>query len=594
MSDVLQTRDAASDSPLILIADDDKATRVLLRRVMEKEGYRVVAAETGAEAVRLCQSVAADLILLDYIMPELDGVEACVQIRALERYKTTPVLMITSLDDDASIQRALVCGASDYVTKPILLPVLRQRVSHLLASRRAERFMHHLAYHDSLTALPNREHFHQRLGEVLADPAIRAGQHAVMYIDLDQFKIVNDTCGHSAGDQLLRQLAHLLQATLRKGDLLARLGGDEFGVLLVNCGTEQACQVAEKLRETVAAFRFFWESRIFTVGASIGVVPLDGDSLPVATVMSAADAACYAAKDSGRNQVQVYRPDNAEVVQRRTEMSWVNRITRALDEQRFRLRYQPIVALTARDGPLEHFEMLVSMIDEKGLSIGPDAFIPAAERYNLMPSIDRWVIDRALRFVGALPESAHHLQTCCINLSGSSLTDEHLLQYIQGKMLEYGVSPRRLCFEITETATIANMNRALRLISALRARGCRFALDDFGTGLASFAYLKHLPVDFLKIDGTFVKNITRDPVNLAIVKATNEIGHALGIKTIAEYVEDIETLEALRQLGVDYGQGFGIARPMPLESFPIRSINAGVRLDEPAIESTVLVPTLPQ
>jgi diguanylate cyclase (GGDEF)-like protein len=594
MSDVLQTRDAASDSPLILIADDDKATRVLLRRVMEKEGYRVVAAETGAEAVRLCQSVAADLILLDYIMPELDGVEACVQIRALERYKTTPVLMITSLDDDASIQRALVCGASDYVTKPILLPVLRQRVSHLLASRRAERFMHHLAYHDSLTALPNREHFHQRLGEVLADPEIRAGQHAVMYIDLDQFKIVNDTCGHSAGDQLLRQLAHLLQATLRKGDLLARLGGDEFGVLLVNCGTEQACQVAEKLRETVAAFRFFWESRIFTVGASIGVVPLNGDSLPVATVMSAADAACYAAKDSGRNQVQVYRPDNAEVVQRRTEMSWVNRITRALDEQRFRLRYQPIVALTARDGPLEHFEMLVSMIDEKGLSIGPDAFIPAAERYNLMPSIDRWVIDRALRFVGALPESAHHLQTCCINLSGSSLTDEHLLQYIQGKMLEYGVSPRRLCFEITETATIANMNRALRLISALRARGCRFALDDFGTGLASFAYLKHLPVDFLKIDGTFVKNITRDPVNLAIVKATNEIGHALGIKTIAEYVEDIETLEALRQLGVDYGQGFGIARPMPLESFPIRSINAGVRLDEPAIESTVLVPTLPQ
>jgi diguanylate cyclase (GGDEF)-like protein len=592
MSEVLQPRDAVSDSPLILIADDDKATRVLLRRVMEREGYRVVAAETGAEAVQLCQSVAADLILLDYIMPELDGVEACAQIRALERYKNTPVLMITSLDDDASIHRALVCGASDYVTKPILLPVLRQRVSHLLASRRAERFMHHLAYHDSLTALPNREHFHQRLGEVLADPEIRAGQHAVMYIDLDQFKIVNDTCGHSAGDQLLRQLAHLLQATLRKGDLLARLGGDEFAVLLVNCGTEQACQVAEKLRETVAAFRFFWEARIFAVGASIGVVPLDGDSLPVATVMSAADAACYAAKDSGRNQVQVYRPDNAEVVQRRTEMSWVNRITRALDEQRFRLRYQPIVALASRDGPLEHIEMLVSMIDEKGLSVGPDAFIPAAERYNLMPAIDRWVIDSALRFIGALPASAHHLQTCCINLSGSSLTDEHLLQYIQEKLREYGVSPRRVCFEITETATIANMNRALRLIGELRARGCRFALDDFGTGLASFAYLKHLPVDFLKIDGTFVKNIARDPVNLAIVKATNEIGHALGIKTIAEYVEDIETLEALRQLGVDYGQGFGIARPMPLENFQMQALNAGVFLDEPAIESTVLVPTL--
>jgi len=569
MSEVLQTRDPAGDLPLILIADDDKATRVLLRRVMEREGYKVVAAETGTEAVRLCQSVAVDLILLDYIMPELDGVDACAQIRTLERYKTTPVLMITSLDDDASIQRALVCGASDYVTKPILLPVLRQRVRHLLASRRAERFMMHLAYHDSLTALPNREYFHRRLSEVLADPGARAGQHAVMYIDLDQFKIVNDTCGHSAGDQLLRQLAHLLQTTLRQEDLLARLGGDEFGVLLVNCGMEQACEVAEKLRETVASFRFAWESRVFTVGASIGVVPMDGDSLPLATVLSAADAACYAAKDSGRNQVQVYRPENEELRQRQTEMSWVNRITRALDEQRFRLRYQPIVALSSRESLIEHFEMLVSMVDEKGIIIGPDAFIPAAERYNLMPSIDRWVIDNAFRFIGSLPDSAGHLHTCCINLSGSSLTDEHLLQYVQGKLVEHGVSPKRVCFEITETATIANMNRALRLISELRARGCRFALDDFGTGLASFAYLKHLPVDFLKIDGTFVKNIVRDPVNLAIVKAINEIGHALGIKTIAECVEEVETLEVLRELGVDYGQGFGIARPKPLETFEV-------------------------
>src|SRR6266436_3200107 len=477
MSAVLQSRDNGADSPLILIADDDKATRVLLRRVMEREGYKVVAAETGAEAVRLCESVSADLILLDYIMPELDGVDACARIRTLERYKATPVLMITSLDDDASIHRALVCGASDYVTKPILLPVLRQRVRHLLASRRAERFMMHLAYHDSLAALPNREYFHQRLSEVLADPEIRAGRHAVMYIDLDQFKIVNDTCGHSAGDQLLRQLAHLLQTTLRQDDLVARLGGDEFGVLL-----------------------------------------LDGDSIPLANVLSAADAACYAAKDSGRNQVQVYRPENEELRRRRTEMSWVNRITRALDDGRFRLRYQPIVALSSCAGPPVHFEMLVSMVDENGLIIGPDAFIPAAERYNLMPSIDRWVIDSALRFVGNLPADAHPLQTCCINLSGSSLTDEQLLPYIQGKLVEYGVSPRLVCFEITETATIANMNRALRLISELRARGCRFALDDFGTGLSSFAYLKHLPVDFLKIDGTFVKNIARDPVNLAIVK----------------------------------------------------------------------------
>jgi len=273
MSDVLQTRDGVDDLPLILIADDDKATRVLLRRVMEREGYKVVAAETGAEAVGLCQSVSADLILLDYIMPELDGVDACApdpDPRAATR--RPPVLMITSLDDDASIQRAMVCGASDYITKPILLPVLRQRVRHLLASRRAERFMMHLAYHDSLTALPNREYFHQRLGQVLADPVMRVGQHAVMYIDLDQFKIVNDTCGHSAGDQLLRQLAHLLQTTLRKDDLVARLGGDEFGVLLHNCDMEQACQVAGKsCARPWPASASCGESRIFTVGASIGV-----------------------------------------------------------------------------------------------------------------------------------------------------------------------------------------------------------------------------------------------------------------------------------------------------------------------------------
>src|SRR5258708_27688555 len=250
----------------------------------------------------------------------------------------------------------MVRGASDYITKPILLPVLRQRVRHLLASRRAERFMMHLAYHDSLTALPNREYFHQRLGQVLADPVMRVGQHAVMYIDLDQFKIVNDTCGHSAGDQLLRQLSHVLQAALRKDDLVARLGGDEFGVLLHNCDMEQACQVAEKLRETVAGFRFAWESRIFTVCASIGVGPIDGDSIPLATVLSAADAACYAATDAGRNQVQVYRPENEELRQRQTEMGWVNRITPALDEGRFRLRYQPFVALSSPAGLAEHFE----------------------------------------------------------------------------------------------------------------------------------------------------------------------------------------------------------------------------------------------
>jgi diguanylate cyclase (GGDEF)-like protein len=449
------------------------------------------------------------------------------------------------------------------------------------------------ATHDVLTGLVNRREF-ESLVEVSVASARHAGKHHVVcYMDLDQFKVVNDTCGHAAGDDLLKELAGLLQSRIRESDTLARLGGDEFGLLLEGCSLERAQFIAADLLAAVGDFRFNRDAKMFTLGVSIGLAPVTGDSSSSAEAMSMADTACYWAKEQGRNRVCVYHTGDSDMAARRREMGWIARINLALAQDRFTLYHQRYLPLNAAAGTCQHLEVLLRMIDEEGNLVQPGSFLPAAERYNLMPAIDRWVIDSALRFIGALPASAHHLQTCCINLSGSSLTDEHLLQYIQGKLREYEVSPRRVCFEITETATIANMNRALRLIGELRARGCRFALDDFGTGLASFAYLKHLPVDFLKIDGTFVKNIARDPVNLAIVKATNEIGHALGIKTIAEYVEDIETLEALRQLGVDYGQGFGIARPMPLENFHIRALNADVFLDEPAIESTVLVPTLP-
>jgi diguanylate cyclase (GGDEF)-like protein len=556
-----------ANPPLVLIADDDRATRTLLRRVMEQEGYGVLVAATGTEAVRQCGTAVADLILLDYVMPDLDGAEACQQIRALECYRATPILIITGLDDDPSIQRALACGASDYLTKPILLPVLRQRVRHLLASRRAERLMSYLAFHDPLTGLPNRTSFNARLDEVLADGQLRGVAHALMYVDLDQFKIVNDSCGHAAGDEFLRQLSFQLQATLRKDDLLARLGGDEFGILLLDCAIEDACRVAEKLRETVCRYRFLWESRVFTVGASIGVVPIDGDALDSGSLLSAADAACYLAKGAGRNQVRVFRADAEEVRKRRTEMSWVTRINSALEEHRFRLRYQPIASLKRRSDVVDHLEMLIYMIDEHGERVGPDAFIPAAERYDLMPAIDRWVIDTALRFMRDLADRGLPLPCCCINLSGRSLGEEGLHRYIEERLAEHRVPHAAVCFEITETATIAHMHHALALIQALRAQGCRFALDDFGTGLSSFAYLKHLPVDFLKIDGAFVRDIAREPVNQVIVKAINEIAHALGIETIAEFVEDRETLDTVRALGVDYGQGYGIALPTALEDY---------------------------
>jgi diguanylate cyclase (GGDEF)-like protein len=562
---MLSDSDPTRQTPLVLIAEDSPSMLALIRHVMELEGYRVVAATTGLEAVQLCTELDPDVILLDYVMPKLDGVDACARIRALENHKTTPVLVITGMNDDTSIERAINCGADDYITKPILLPVLRQRVRKLLTARRAERVMTHLAYHDPLTNLPNRLFFQERIEDALKVVRLDDRRHALMYLDLDQFKVVNDSCGHSAGDELLCQLTALLRGCLRKHDVIARLGGDEFGVLAYDCDVEEARKLADKLRQAVASFRFVWQTRVFAVGVSIGLVPINAETENVSGALSVADTACYVAKEGGRNRVQVYQPDNQELLRRRTEMSWVGRITRALEEERFRLTYQPIMALDADRPSGLHFEILLYMIDEAGERTSPATFIPAAERYNLMPTIDRWVIRQTLDFVDRYLASGRNLETCCINLSGASLGDDDLLGFIHQALAVRRIPAHKICFEITETATIGKLDRAVKVIHDLRGRGCRFALDDFGTGLSSFAYLKHLPVDFLKIDGGFIRHMQRDPMDFAIVKSINEIGHALKIETIAEFVEDESTINCLRELGVDYAQGYGIARPMPLE-----------------------------
>lgn len=426
------------------------------------------------------------------------------------------------------------------------------------------RAMSYQANHDPLTGLVNRREFEVRLWQALETARAQRLKHAMCYLDLDQFKLVNDTCGHVAGDELLKQLSHLLSRRVRETDTLARLGGDEFGLLVNDCTLEQAREMAESLCMLVRDFRFAWEDKIFTIGVSIGLVPVDGSSTPT-DLLSAADAACYVAKDLGRNRVHIVHPNDRELAHRHGEMQWTTRIQRGLDADLFRLRIQRIEPLDPGEPLLAEF--LIYMEGNNGERIPPGMFLPAAERFNLMPAIDRRVVEMVCQRVANQANEPQLVEVGCfnINLSGQSLSDESFLDFVERIFDQTGVDPTKLCFEITETAVIANLARAQRFINALREKGCHFALDDFGSGLSSFGYLRTLPVDYLKIDGQFVRNISDDPIDHSMVEAINQVGHVMGIRTIAEFVEDEATLSALRALGVDYGQGYALHRPELLD-----------------------------
>ena len=427
-------------------------------------------------------------------------------------------------------------------------------------SRELNRKLSYHASHDILTGLVNRREFESRLERALKSSRAREASFALCHIDLDQFKIINDNCGHSAGDALLGQVGALLKSKIRWRDTVARLGGDEFGVLLESCSLEEAIRNAEALREAIRNYKFVWEERTFRLGASIGVVPISPENEDVAALLSAADSACAAAKESGRNRIYSFQENDIDLMRRRREMQWAARINNALEDGRFEI-FRQVIQPLQQPHPGLHYELLLRMRDEAGKIVAPDQFIAAAERYGLTPNIDRWMIEHALRWLVSEADEREKLAMCSINLSGQSLGDDKFLPFVIDHFHRSGIDASKICFEITETAAIASFSQANRFIHALKELGCRFALDDFGTGLSSFGYLKHFPVDFLKIDGSFVKEILHDPIDREMVRSINEIGHLTGKQTIAEFAENPEIIEMLRSLGVDYAQGYGIATP---------------------------------
>ncbi|MCB1876358.1 MAG: EAL domain-containing protein [Chromatiales bacterium] len=433
-------------------------------------------------------------------------------------------------------------------------------------NRLLTRKLSHQASHDSLTGLINRAQFERTLDRLIEDSRDSDHEHVLLYLDLDQFKVVNDTCGHLAGDKLLQQVSLMLKDKLRKRDTLARLGGDEFGVLLGYCPLDEARNVADSLREAIHDFRFVWGDKLFTIGVSIGAMLIDRNTAGVEEALRTADSACYVAKESGRNRVHIHRPDDEALAERHGEMQWVSELTRALEEGGLRLYYQEIVPVDPQhDGP-GHFEILIRLLSSDQQVISPGCFFPALERYSMAPAIDRWVLKTALQWLAEHGQRFPQGSIWSINLSGRSLADEHFLEFATDLLTRTEVPPTCLCFEVTETAAITHLAKAAQFMHQIKSLGCLFALDDFGSGMSSFGYLKTLPVDILKVDGVFIRDIVDDPIDRAMVRSINEIGHIMGLKTIAEYVESDAVMEELHRIGIDYAQGYAVHMPQPLDA----------------------------
>ena len=549
----------------VLIAEDSEDDTMLIVRELRRSGFEPTFTRIQDASTMRKELVDGkwDLIISDHNMPAFTSSDALEEVQ--NSHLDVPVIVVSGIMGEEFAVEAMRLGAHDYVMKgnlARLAPAIERELREAKrrkAHRVAEDTIRHMAYHDSLTDLANRHEFEARLERAIFAARTRGKQHALLYLDLDQFKIINDICGHTAGDELLKRLASLLGDMVRDSDTLARLGGDEFGVLLESCPLPRAQEIAESIRTAIENYRFVWNGRPFNIQVSIGMVPISGRDESVRELLSGADTACYAAKDLGRNRVQVYAEENIDVLRRYGEMEWVGRINQALERQQFVLYAQAIVPLANPKIPVSH-EFLIRLRGDDGALILPGVFIPAAERYNLMPALDRWVIKTAFAYLSKHREAGQFF----INLSGNSLSDSSFFGFIREQLRYYKLRGDSVCFEVTETAAIANFAAAIEFIKDIKNEGCKWALDDFGSGLSSFSYLKSMPVDYLKIDGTFVRNILTDQIDAAIVEAINNIGAEVGIETIAEFVESDQIKAKLKTIGVQYGQGFGIEMPKPL------------------------------
>lgn len=550
----------------ILIIDDDENDAFLIMRTIRKSGLKAECQHAINEQQLLEHLTQPwDLVITDHNMPALSSVDVLQIVRA--QYAELPVIIVSGTMADEIGVLAMKTGAQDYVMKDNLarlIPVIEREIN-ATASRQArltaEEDLHFLSYHDTLTSLLNRQEFERRLRLCAENQSDMS--NVLMYLDIDQFKIVNDTCGHIAGDELLKQVTKALQLHIRENDTLGRLGGDEFGILLQDTSKKAAFTLAERIRQEIHTLRFVWQTTPYTISISIGMVAINEHTRPIAELLSCADIACYVAKEKGHNGIKWYSEDNEEYHHRRSEMQWVGRVKQSLQDNRFMLYFQPMKQLSAgNDG--QYGEFLLRLYDDGGL-IAPGAFIPAAEKYHLMPQVDRWVVENVFRYLAESKLGMQDQGTFFINLSGTTLSDSAFFGDVRSLLKKYKIKPDRICLEITETAAIDNLTDAVEFISEIRDEGFKFAIDDFGVGMSSFSYLKTIPVDYLKIDGSFVRNLLNDPIDRGIVEACNQVSHAAGLKTIAEFVENTQIESALQLIGIDFAQGFGIAKPGPLK-----------------------------
>ncbi len=571
-------------SERILLVDDEPFVLAGYQRGLKKF-FQLDTASSGEEALTLVKQRQDDpyaVVVSDMRMPNMDGIQLLKQL-AETHPQTLRIMLTGNADQQAAIEAVNQGHVFKFLTKPCAVDELKETLDIALQHYRREQQkvvssqhqamavehlsakLAHQSRHDILTGLANRTAFQQRLEQALESAKLEHREHVLCFLDIDHFHLINENFGTTAGDELLRQLGGFLSHHRRSGDLTARLGSDQFGLLLGDCPLPNGQAVIAELHEKLKSFTFNWEEHSHQLSVSIGLVPVNSASENVPALFSAVETACNVAKDQGRSRVHTGDPGDALLTRRLNEGQWVRRITHAIEENRLILYYQTIVPVDPMLSEGDHYEILLRMQGEDGAIIPPGEFLPAAENYHLSPQIDRWVIDNTIKWLERNPQEQRDLALCSINLSGLSLNDESLLQFIQQRLKQADIPPSKFCFEVTETAAINNLDAAVYFMQTLRAIGIRFSLDDFGTGLSSFAYLRNLPIDFLKIDGMFVKQIDHNITDWTMVKSINDMGQIMGKETIAEYVENEDIFNQLSEIGVNYAQGYFLSQPQPLK-----------------------------